>query len=180
MNNLSQHPNPTRSHRDSAWLLLPPIAICALDIAITLYGQSDRYWAGDYASVNEVSPSFGRYLAIHPTAFIAAGMLWIVIFSLIIALLPRFWATFTSVGVVLGHMTGSTSWLVYRFGSYQSANVLFALTAFLLVLAFRRVDQRTSAAMIDWSRVPLPAWCRWVIIAILFALPAWWFFIPHD
>jgi hypothetical protein len=168
-----------KSVGESAWLLIPPIALCIVDNGLTLYGQSDEYWNGDYASVNELSPSFARYLAIHPLAFVAAGLLWMAIFSTLIGLLPRFWAVFITIGIVLGHMTGAASWLAYRFGSYQSANLLFAITALIVTCALRRVDLCAEHAIIDWSRFPLPNWTRWVAIAILFALPAWWFFIPR-
>jgi len=63
---------PTRAFR-AVWLVVPPAILCALDFGLTLYGQSDRYWAGNYTDVNEMSPSFARYLAIHPLAFVAAG-----------------------------------------------------------------------------------------------------------
>ncbi len=66
-----------RSDRESAWFLLPPAALSALDNGLSLYSQSDAYWAGDYGSVSELSPSFAKYLAIHPIAFAAAGVLWI-------------------------------------------------------------------------------------------------------
>ena len=34
--------------RNALWLLLPPIALCSLDLGLTLYGQSTDYWAGNY------------------------------------------------------------------------------------------------------------------------------------
>jgi hypothetical protein len=37
----------------------------------------------------------------------------------------------------------------------------------------------TGQTLIDWSRAPVPTWTRWLLIAILFILPIWWFLIPH-
>src|SRR4051812_32932514 len=75
---------PTRPLRP-LWLVVPPALLCMLDFGLTLYGQSESYWSGNYADVNEISPSFAQYLAIHPFAFVGAGFLWIIIFSIIVA-----------------------------------------------------------------------------------------------
>lgn len=161
------------------WLLLPPIALCCLDFGLTLYGQSDSYWSGRYGNVNELSPSFGRYLSIHPLVFIAAGLVWIAIFSAVIAIVPGTIAMTLSVCVVIGHMTGAASWLAYRFDSYQSCNALFLATAIVIVVAFKNARSEGSRSMIDWSRTGLPSWTRWLTVAILIALPVWWFLIPR-
>jgi len=163
----------------SLWLLAPPVILCSLDLGLTLYGQSDTYWTGDYRHVNEVSPSFGKYLAIHPLAFVAAGLVWIGIFSSLIAILPEMLAMTVSICVVIGHMTGAASWLAYRFASYQGCNALFLLTALLIVTAFNLGRSDKGHALIDWSRTRMPAWTRWGVAAMLIVLPIWWFLIPH-
>lgn len=73
----------------SLWLVVPPILMCCLDFGLTLYGQSDVSWSGNYQDVNEISPSFGQYLSMHPMAFVAAGVIWTGIFSSLISLLPE-------------------------------------------------------------------------------------------
>jgi hypothetical protein len=55
------------------WLVVPPMLLCLLDFGLTLYGQSDAYWSGDYSDVNEMSPSFARYLAFAPWRWSAAS-----------------------------------------------------------------------------------------------------------
>jgi hypothetical protein len=165
--------------RNTLWLLLPPIALCVLDFGLTLYGQSDAYWAGDYSVVNEMSPSFGHFLSLHPMFFLAAAGLWIAIFSAIILLLPEAFALTVLVAIVIGHMAGAATWLAYRFHSYQSCNVLFFVTSGLIVVAFKCGQNADGRSAVNWERTGLPGWARWLVIAALATLPTWWFLIPH-
>jgi hypothetical protein len=165
--------------RNALWLLLPPIALCSLDLGLTLYGQSTDYWAGNYSAVSEGSPSFAHYLSIHPLMFAGAGLLWMAFFSAVILLLPEKLALTLSIGVMLGHMAGAASWLMYRFGAYQMCNALFIVTAGLIVLAFKRGQRTDGRSAFDWERTGLPGWIRWLLIAVLALLPTWWFLIPR-
>jgi hypothetical protein len=58
-------------------LCLPPVALCLLDATLTLTGQTEFYWAGDYSQVNEGSPTFHQLLSIHPLAFVAGQAVWL-------------------------------------------------------------------------------------------------------
>ena len=165
--------------KNALWLLLPPIALCVFDFGLTLYGQSPAYWQGDYSDVNELSPSFAAYMSLHPLAFVAACCVWIAFFSAVILLLPELTALLLSVAVILGHMAGAVSWLAYRFNSYQSCNALFLATAALIVVSFKRGQNADGRAALCWERTGLPGWMRWLLVALLVALPIWWFLIPH-
>jgi hypothetical protein len=165
--------------RRCAWLLLPPVALCALDFGLTLYGQPDAYWQGDLNAVSELSPSFAGFLSMHPLAFVGAVLLWIVIFSTLIVLLPERVALTLVIAIVLGHMTGAASWLAYRFALYQACCMLFLATSALIVIAFKRGQNADGRAAFDWRRTGLPEWLRWSVVAVLIALPAWWFLIPR-
>lgn len=144
----------------SLWLVVPPILMCCFDFGLTLYGQSDVYWSGNYQDINEISPSFAKYLSMHPMVFVASVLLWIGIFASLIALLPEKLGMTLSIGIVLGHMAGAASWLAFRFGSYQSCNVLFLLTAGVIVTAFNMGRSDNGQTLIDWSRAPVPTWTR--------------------
>ena len=159
--------------------MVPPALLCILDFGLTLYGQSESYWSGNFTDVNELSPSFARYLAIHPLAFVGAGFLWIIIFSFIVALLPEMLALTVSIAIVIGHMGGAATWFAYRFHNYQACNALFLVTAFIVVLSFKRGQNDDGASAFDWRRTGLPSWARWGIVAVLMAIPIWWFLIPH-
>ncbi len=165
--------------RNALWLLLPPISLCVLDNGLTLYGQPDSYWAGDYSSVSEMSPSFNHFLSLHPLVYVAACLLWAAIFSALILLLPEMMALTVVVAIVIGHMAGAASWLAYRFHSYQSCNVLFLVTSGLIVVAFKRGQNNEGRSAINWARTRFPGWSRWLVIAALVALPLWWFVIPR-
>ena len=68
------------SNDDCLGLCLPPLVFCLLDAAITLFGQSAQYWAGDYAQVNEGSPTFYDLLQIRPAASVVGTLVWILVF----------------------------------------------------------------------------------------------------
>jgi hypothetical protein len=163
----------------SLWIVIPPILLCCLDFALTLYGQSPAYWAGNYQAVNEISPSFRWYLETHPLLFAVMGMVWIGIFSTLIAILPEKIGMAISVAVVIGHMAGSATWLAYRLNSYQSCNALFLFTSIAIVTSFNMGRSDTGRTLIDWNRTNVPPWTRWILAAALVALPVWWFLIPH-
>lgn len=164
---------------NSLWLLLPPVAICALDFGLTLYGQSAEYWAGNYSSVNEVSPSFAYYLSIHPLVVVAAGLLWMAIFSVIILLLPERLTLILAIAIVIGHMWGSMTWIAYRLRSYQGCNVLCLTVAVLIVFAFKKGQNSDGSSAFNWAVTGLPEWTHWLAIATLALIPFWWFLIPR-
>ncbi|MEO0532064.1 MAG: hypothetical protein AAF266_16040 [Planctomycetota bacterium] len=165
--------------RRALWLIVPPTLVCLFDIGLTMAGQSEAYWAGDYSAVEELSPSAAHYLSIHP--LYAAGMaaVWIGLFTVVIALLPEFLALTVSIAIVIGHLTAATTWLLYRFGSYQGANAVCLLTALVIVLSFKRGQSVDGSSAIDWRRTGLPEPVRWLTIGLLILLPLWWFLIPR-
>lgn len=162
----------------SLWLLAPPILMSCLDNGLTLNGQSSRYWEGNYAAVNEWSPSFHYFLSIHPLAFAGMTLVWMAIFSTLIAILPEKAGMTVSITVVLGHMIGAGSWPPFR-GSYQLGSALILSTSIVIVTSFSLGRCGTGQPILDWSCTGLPSWTRWAIAVGLFCLPVWWFLIPH-
>jgi hypothetical protein len=51
-------------------LCLPPLLAGLLDMSVTLHGQSEAYWAGDYSQVNEMSGNLRSWLQMSPIAFL--------------------------------------------------------------------------------------------------------------
>lgn len=170
---------PTSTARRAFWLLVPPIALCLLDFGLTLAGQSRAYWNGNFTDINELSPSFAYYLTVHPLAFVAAGLLWIAIFSGLIMLLPEVLALIVAIAILFGHTVGALTWLMFRFHSYQACNLLFLVSATLVVYAFKKGQSNEGRSAIQWERTGLPEWCRWLVIATLATVPIWWFLIPR-
>lgn len=160
-------------------LCVPPVLLCLLDNALTLAGQSAEYWAGNYASVNEGSPTFYQLLQVHPAAFAAGGALWIAIFVAGILLLPDTLALIVSIAVTCGHTLGAASWIIWHFQfSYQVCNGLVLLSAVLLGVSIRW----------GWRAVPeqryrlrgLFLWGRWGLVALLFGVGVYLFLWPRS
>lgn len=119
-------------------LCLPPAIFCLADGAITLAGQSEAYWSGQYHLVNEGSPTFNQLLQIHPLAFVAGILGWAMVFSGIILLLPETLALIVSIAVTFGHTLGTATWILYRFQyGYQACNGLLLSSAIILGLGIR-------------------------------------------
>lgn len=161
------------------WLIVPPVLLCVLDFGLTLYGQSGDYWSGNYANFNEMSPSFAYYLSVHPLVFAAFGLLWIAIFSAAILLLPELLALTVAVAIMIGHLAGAATWLAYHFHNYQACNALILVTAFVLVFSFKQGQRENGGSALNWQGTGLPGWVRWVLVALLFVPPVWWFLVPH-
>jgi hypothetical protein len=162
----------------SLWILCPPIFLCCLDFGLTLYCQSPTYWSGNYAHANEMSPSFRYYLTIHPVMFVAMVIVWIALFSTMIAILPVTVSRAIAVTVVIGHMIGAGSWPPFR-GSYQLGCSLILLTSFVIATFFTLGQADPGQPMINWHRTGFPDWTRWVLTGCLFSVAVWWFVVPH-
>jgi hypothetical protein len=159
-------------------LCLPPLALCALDGTLTLIGQSARYWAGDYARVNEGSPTFNHLLQIHPAAYVVGILVWAGVFVSILLLLPDTLALIVSIAVTLGHTVGAATWLLWRFHfGYQVCNGLFLTSAVILGLGIRW----------GWRAIPdreyrLQGWpwgLRWLLALVLFGVGVYLFLWPR-
>jgi hypothetical protein len=160
-------------------LCLPPAAAASLDAALTLRGQSAEYWAGKYARVNELSPTFHHLLAYHPLAFVAGFLGWALIFTTVILLLPRTLALAMSLAVTLGHTWGATTWLLHRFHyGYQACEALFVLTALVSALGIDRIwSAEGKAAESVGSRLRPPL--RWGLVAVLSGIAGYLFLWPR-
>lgn len=159
-------------------LCLPPILFSLLDAFLTLMGQSADYWAGNYAQVNEVSPTFNHLLAIHPLAFLAGSAVWLAVVVGFLLLVPDTLALIVSIAVVFGHTVGASSWLLWRFEyGYQFCNGLFLLAAIVLGLSIR---YGWRAGPPHEYRISLPAPWRWLLAAALFGVGVYLFLWPRS
>lgn len=159
-------------------LCLPPVLLCASDCTATLLGQSASYWAGKYVQVNETSPTFNHLLQIHPGIFTVGMLLWAAVFVGMILLLPDTLALILSIVVTLGHTVGVATWLLWRFHyGYQAVNGLLLASAVLLGLGIRWGWRASPTYQYRLSSFP---WgLRWLLIALLFSIAAWFFLWPR-
>jgi hypothetical protein len=159
-------------------LCLPPLVLAVLDGTLTLAGQSAEYWGGEYAEVNEGSPTFRYLLGVHPLAYAGGMATWMAVFVGLILLLPDTLALIVSIAVTFGHTGGAAAWLVWVFAyGYQVANGLLLAAAVVLGLGIRwgwragpREEHHLPAALARW---------RWVLAAALFGLGVYLFLWPR-
>jgi len=119
-------------------LCVPPLALGLIDGSMTLVGQSSFYWAGNYLAVNEANPVFAGLLQVHPLAFVAGAVIWLIMLGTTIVVLPRTVALILSIAVTFGHTIGSGNWLFGHFElGYQLANGYYLLSACALGIGIR-------------------------------------------
>jgi hypothetical protein len=152
-------------------LALPPVAFCALDMSLTLWGQSAEYWAGNYSHVNEVSPTLNSLLQISPVAFIVGCVSIALLGVTTILLLPEGLALITSIAGVLGGTYGASTWLLFRFHcGYPWINLLLLSAAVVLGVAIRFGWQARPE---PGYYLPLrPLW-RWTLAVMFVAILIW-------
>jgi hypothetical protein len=98
------NPNP-------AWLVALPLALCLTDLAVTLYGQSPRYWRGHFDDVLEDNPIGWVFLRWHPWAFALGVLVWAASFAAVIRYGSRPLALTACLALIVGHTMGTCSWL---------------------------------------------------------------------
>jgi hypothetical protein len=92
------------------WWCLPATVLCGADGLLTLWGQPEAYWLGDYAVIREGHPVAAWFLSRHPLVFAAAGVPYLLLVALVVVCLPRRWALLAAVGVAAGHTLGAVLW----------------------------------------------------------------------
>ena len=97
--------------RSRAWLLLPAVVVWSADVALTLMGQPDGYWRGDYGLAVEANPLMYPLLVCSPWVFVAVALGWCVAFSAIVLMWTRRAGEWVAVLVTIGHLAGGASWL---------------------------------------------------------------------
>jgi hypothetical protein len=94
---------------------LPAIVLCAADGCLTLWGQPKAYWSGGFAVVREGNPLAAWLLTIHPLAFAAAAVPYLLVVLGAVIVLPRRWAAAVAVGVAAAHAFAVGVWCVVLF-----------------------------------------------------------------
>ncbi|AWM39473.1 hypothetical protein GobsT_21970 [Gemmata obscuriglobus] len=114
--------------RSRLWLLLPAVTLCAVDIGLTLVGQSGEYWLGQYESAHEANPFARPALARGPVTFASFGFAY----AAVVVAVVCWWRSacvWVAALVTVAHAVGGAGWLV-RFGPWGwGAAVVFLLAA---------------------------------------------------
>jgi hypothetical protein len=110
-----------------------PVFACLLDVLLTLRGQPDAYWHGDYEQVMELNPLGSWCLQWHPLLFAAGGLVWLAAVVVLILRLPRHFALPLAFVVQAAHTLGAASWLLRAgSGGTSAALVLLLLSSWWL------------------------------------------------
>src|SRR4051794_6843375 len=97
------------------WWCLPAVVLCAADGLITLWGQPAAYWSGGFAVVCEANPLAAWLLSVHPLAFAAAGVPYLLVVIGTVMVLPRRWAAVAAVVVASAHAFAVGAWCLVLF-----------------------------------------------------------------
>jgi hypothetical protein len=99
--------------RERLWLCVPPLVMYNLDVGLTLAGQNEAYWAGDYSSPDELNLFAHLLLSTHPLLFAAVALLWEIVFCGLILWLPPRLAAPVALVLAVGHTYGACTWIAY-------------------------------------------------------------------
>ena len=97
------------------WWCLPATVLCAADGLITLWGQPPAYWSDGFAVAREDNPLAAWLLTVHPLAFAAAGVPYLLMVVGTVLMLPRRWAAAVAVAVASAHAFAVALWCLVLF-----------------------------------------------------------------
>jgi hypothetical protein len=120
------------------WWCLLGIVLCAADGLLTLCGQPEAYWSGDFGSINEAHPVAAWFLSIHPLAFVAAGVPYLALVMALVLWLPRPLAVLIAVIAAAGYAAAVIAWSHQLFSQPAVALVPMAFVVVVFgLLAWR-------------------------------------------
>lgn len=106
----------TRGNR--IWLIAPVWLWLAGDVALTLAGQSDAYWNGDYSAADELNPLAYPFVARGPWVFACMATMWGMFFGLLVACVSHPLIRWLALVSATSNAIGGCTWLV-RLGSWS-------------------------------------------------------------
>jgi hypothetical protein len=99
------------------WLVVPVWLWLACDVTLTLAGQSDAYWTGDYAAAIEANPFAYPFLAQGPLLFAFSALVWAMFLGLLVACFSHRLVRWLTIVSAASNAIGGCTWLV-RHGSW--------------------------------------------------------------
>ena len=169
---------------------VPCLLALALDAMLTMCGQPDGYWAGNYSQTTEGSPIFRQFFVLGPVAAIAGNAAWAGVLIGLILLLPEALAVSLSLAVVLGHTAGAAMWLdglvtVGRLGGgvaagwFQTARGMLPVAAVVLGAGLYWSLREPGQEQARGAHRPCNPWLRWGLVAALLGIGAYMMLFPH-
>ena len=99
------------------WLVVPVWLWLVADVSLTLVGQPDSFWDGDYTTALEANPIVHPILTLGPGPFILLAILWAMFCGLFVVYFPYRLVTWFVLIAALSHAFGGCTWLV-RLGTW--------------------------------------------------------------
>jgi hypothetical protein len=116
-----------------------PLAFCLLDATLTLLGQSEAYWSGDWLAAREANPLGLWLLHLHPIAFVAGVAVSLAIYALALTWLPANLARVAAFAILFLHAVGASTWLVrWGIAGYPMAVLLLLAGSRILALCWQK------------------------------------------
>jgi hypothetical protein len=128
------------------WLCLPPAVFALIDYAVTMRGQPEAYWSGNYDAVNEGNPVVRWCMTAHPALFHGLTFVWIAAFSAFIVKTPRPLARFASLAIAFSHAFCIGTWMYEAPDGFFRELALCIACAILSVIALELAEERVAAS----------------------------------
>lgn len=151
-------------------LCLVPALLAALDGCVTLIGQPDAYWAGDYSRAIEGTPGFRILMMQGPAAYVAGLLVWTLAFVGMILLLPSTLALAACLLFTLGHTIGAFSW-IDRFPHGRELPIVINVIVAVGLAVSIRWGWECGPQDDEPMGTSLPVPVRWALFAALCAVP---------
>ncbi|WP_020472606.1 hypothetical protein [Zavarzinella formosa] len=94
------------------WLVVPTWLFFAIDVILTLIGQPEEYWAGDYSTANEINPLAFLILTRSPWLFAGLSVVWGAILGVVVLWWRHPWTGWLAAGVAFAHVLGGGTWII--------------------------------------------------------------------
>ena len=136
------------------WMFFPILLPYICDITLTLIGQPEQYWQGNYLAVAEANPISHWFLAKHPVVYILYSIARFLGYGLFIAILPLKFSRIVSIFLILAHTVGAYGWAknVFYVGYWERVGLLI-LPAILIAYSFDQVNSLVVENAIKRSEV---------------------------
>jgi hypothetical protein len=166
---------------------LPCLYAFLLDAGLTLHGQPEKYWAGDYTWTTEGAPFWRLLYTWHPVAAVCGYVLWTGLLGGLLILLPEVLAVVLAITIAFGHTAGAYTWVqsmllqahgIEAKGWYQVANGMFLLSALAVGIGVRWVVRSAALHSESGPEPHMRGWVRGVLVAILLGSAAAIVFAP--
>jgi len=93
------------------WFIAPFWLCLAVDVTLTLAGQSEEYWNGDYTAATEANPFAHPILVIGPWIFALLAIGWSALLAGLAVWIPHRALAWIVVVLTVAHAIGGSTWL---------------------------------------------------------------------